>query len=282
MWGGDRGTVDDCDAFDEMIIQYQNTMDEFIEASQALAARKKKKAAKKRPIASAAMALFFFAMIGFWTGIMHFNPTLVIFHLIFPIACSMTVAVIVATIMTFTGGKIPLMSKRWPLMVLVAALLFGELIGIRAISGLSKNNHVDDVNWGPDLLLPHTVWLLFVAWVAVYAIRNQRNRISTLWNGQLTLHRAKTADISAEGVAVTDAFSRIEHRWQAFVGWQETKSLIVLFPSELSVLFFPKSAFASKEELDAMRSLAGLILAVPGTAFPVVPLETASSVSVTK
>jgi hypothetical protein len=124
--------------------------------------------------------------------------------------------------------------------------------------------------WHWTLLLPHTTWLFFVAWITILTVKGQRNKTKILWDEQPSLHRAKTVEISAEGVVITDTVSRSEVHWNGFVGWQETKRLFVLFYSEHRILFFPKSAFASTEELEGMRALARFIPASAATAFPVI------------
>ncbi len=133
-----------------------------------------------------------------------------------------------------------------------------------------QGNPTSTATWEWGWLVPHASWLFLTATVLVVTVVNQRALRKSMWAGQATLHRAKTADISAEGLCITDAVSRLEYRWQAFAGWQETKSLFVIFLSQYQVIFLPKHAFESAEMLDAMRALASLIPASVSSAFQVV------------
>jgi hypothetical protein len=94
--------------------------------------------------------------------------------------------------------------------------------------------------------------------------------LRTMWEKQPTLHRAKTTEIVASGITIADGVTRHEFHWESFIGWSETKTLFVFFPSEFQVIFFPKKAFASEEELNALRALAGQIPNPDNPAFEVV------------
>jgi YcxB-like protein len=124
-------------------------------------------------------------------------------------------------------------------------------------------------HWRWSLLVPHASWLFLMTWFVIWTIVVSGNRVRSYWEGQSPLHRAKTADISSEGIVVSDGVSRLEYRWEGLVGWKESKTLVVVFLSQRAILFFPKSAFGSEEELAAMRALAELIPNPRATGFAV-------------
>jgi hypothetical protein len=125
---------------------------------------------------------------------------------------------------------------------------------------------------GLQLLLTHAPWIFLFSIFAILSIRGQTTRSDKLWQGQPSLMRAKLADISAEGVILSDPFSRVEFKWPAFVRFSETKNLFLLYNSDFSFLMIPKRAFPDQEHLEAMRALARTITPAPA-AFPVQPVD---------
>jgi YcxB-like protein len=252
-----------------MLIQYQNTFEEYVEASEALAARKAKKRRANAGVSTAVIVIFFVVAIWFYQTIGRANQFTVLFHLLSPIAFSFAIVAVVLCIMSLMAGRLPRGAVR-------AAIRLGFFF-VMLIPAFVLYRFLHVINplaprfvWRWTMLLPHTTWMFFVAWLSVLTIKSQQNTRKRLWNAQLSLHRAKTADISAGGIVVTDTVSRNETHWDGFVGWKETKTLFVLFPSEVNVLFLPKSAFASDEELEAMRSLARFIPSTAAAAFAVI------------
>jgi hypothetical protein len=81
--------------------------------------------------------------------------------------------------------------------------------------------------------------------------------------------RPKSADISAEGLVITDEFARLEYQWRAFQRGEETASLFLLFIGPAQFLMIPKRAFRNADELNGMRALLELIPGVRGGGFPV-------------
>jgi hypothetical protein len=88
------------------------------------------------------------------------------------------------------------------------------------------------------------------------------------------LSRTKSVDISGVGITVCDPFSRSESQWQAFATCHETKSLFLLFTDPKTCLMLPKRAFASEEELNAMRALMRFV-GIRGSGFSIQPVTTA-------
>jgi len=259
-----------------MLIQYQNTFEEYAEATQALAAWKKKKHRASAWITTAIMVIFFLAATWLYQTVGHVNQFTVLFQLLAPVAFSFAVVAAVLCVASLMAGRLPRVAFRTALRLcffllpLVPVLLMYKFLHI-------VNPNAPRIFWRWTMLLPHTTWLFFVAWLTVVTIKSQRNKRKRLWDEQPTFHRAKTLDISAGGVVITDAVSRTETHWDGFVGWQETKTLFVLFPSQHWVIFFPKRAFASDEELEAMRALARFIPATAAAAFPVIQPNPAPS-----
>jgi hypothetical protein len=247
-------------------IQYQNTIDEFTEASEALATRKARKNPVRRSLSRVALIVFWLIFAGIISAICARNSPEAVFHIWFPVFFWLIVIFIVACFKLFRSKQsgTRLRSGAFLGLLGLAAILFL----IEFLTDHANPSTAPTLRWA--WLLPHVGWLFLAAWLLVATIKSQLKQRKSLWDGQATYHRAKTADISADGIVVTDLVSRQEYRWQAFVGWQETDSLIVIFISDFQLLFFPKKAFKSTEELDAMRALTNLISAAPSSAFPVV------------
>jgi hypothetical protein len=133
----------------------------------------------------------------------------------------------------------------------------------------SKGPHL--LNW--QMLLPHSTWLFMLASIMFIAVLNRFTKMRHHWNTHPALARAATAEITAHGITLTDAFVKSEYQWQGFQKFQETKHLFLLYTGTGSHLMIPKRAFESPEELQAMRALLKLIQA-PTSGFQVVPLAT--------
>ena len=252
-----------------MTIQYQNTQEEYVEASKALARRRK--STRSSPVLRvSAIAVFVVYVLA--ANALIVSPGLTnlfagLFHLYFPFVF---VGAIVVVSVVFKGLSNTLPGTRWRAVFLLAIFIL-TLTGliVTVVLWRSSNPSMGPV-WDRAMLVPHVSWMFLMTWLVIMGAVGQRRRRKGLWEGQQTLHRAKSADISAEGVTIADAVTRQEYDWEAFAGWTETKALFILFPSEFQVIFLPKRAFASPEELDAMRALAGLIPSSQAGGFPVV------------
>jgi hypothetical protein len=259
-----------------MIIQYQNTFEDFVEATEALTARKAKKRRANAWVSTVVIVVFFFAATWFYQTVAHLDQFMVLFQLLAPVAASIAVVAVVICIMSLLAGKVPRGAFRAAIRLsFFFLMLIPILVMYKFLHTVNPRAPRFILQW--TTLLPHTIWLFFVVWITVVTIKSQRNLRKRLWDEQQYLHRAKTADISAAGVILSDSRSRAEYDWHALVGWQETKTLFVLFPSEHNVVFLPKHAFASDEELEAMRALARFIPVASAPAFAVVQPDAISS-----
>jgi len=197
------------------------------------------------------------------------NGFLVFFHLVSPIIMGLLIIGLVAIFSNLWAGKLPNVTWRTLIPTGVLLLLAAEIFGMRAMDRLAHPNAQarSFIDW--KLLMPHSTWLFFLTWLLIVTFNKQRRNLRMLWDIQPSLHRLKTADISAEGVTISDNKTRLEFSWQAFVGWRETKKLFMLLTSSKSSHFLPKRAFAGDEELNAMRALCELIPKDAGAAFPI-------------
>jgi hypothetical protein len=259
-----------------MVIQYQNTIEEYVEASKTLAERKTKRRRANTWILTGIMVVYFSAATAFFEAVTPLNKTVIYFHLYSPVILAIAIVVAILCVMTLMAGKLPRISLRLAFKLVILIVIFSALfLMFRLLNSITPMPQ--RFVWSWTLFLPHTTWLFFTAWVTVLTVRQQRNKVKQMWNEQPSLARPKTVDIMAAGVVVSDAVSRTETHWDGFVGWKETKNLFVLFLSEHRILFFPKTAFASDEEREAMRALARFIPATASTAFPVIQPDSASS-----
>lgn len=214
------------------------------------------------------MVVFYFAAIGFYQSVEHVDLFVVLFDLFAPIALTIGIVALVLCITAIKARRLP----RIRLRAVFGAFVF--LLGTIPALLLYKSSRITNPTspafvWTWTLLLPHATWLFFVTWLTIVTIRGTAQKRKRIWEEQPSLQRLKTADISAEGIIISDIVSHHEIRWEGFVGWQETKTIFSLFVSEHQAMFFPKTAFASDEEREAMRALARLIPTRPSTAFPV-------------
>ena len=194
------------------------------------------------------------------------NPSLT-FHLWFPIVfCAILIFTLAYT--KLFRSKVPGARLRAGISLLLLGVVLFGLFEIQVM--IRRMNPSSGSIWESGWLVPHAGWLFLTSIVMIAGFVNQQALKKKMWAGQATLQRAKTADISAEGLCISDAVSRLEYRWQAFAGWRETKTLFVIFLSEYQVIFLPKHAFDSPEKVEAMRALAGLIQSPAASAFPVV------------
>jgi hypothetical protein len=257
-----------------MTIQYQVTFEEFTEASKALAVVKAKTNGTQRAINFAVIVAYFYFATMFWSWVPGMNALLVFVHLILPIILGLGVCIVVAVISSLVAGKLPKVTWRGLIFLGVLAMLIAEVFGMRALDHLAHRGVATGISLDWKLLLPHSTWLFFLTWFLIIVFNKQRRDVRKLWDSQSSLHRLKTADISAEGVVISNDKTRLEYHWQAFAGCRETKNLFVLLTSPKTLQFLPKRAFAGEEELSAMRALCELIPKSASAAFPVVPALT--------
>jgi hypothetical protein len=88
---------------------------------------------------------------------------------------------------------------------------------------------------------------------------------------QVQLHRPATVQASPEWFIVTDEAHQTSYRWQAFIGWQETANLFLLYNSYATFEMVPKRAFASAEQIHQFTALLRQSIGAGGVGFEVLP-----------
>ena len=81
-----------------------------------------------------------------------------------------------------------------------------------------------------------------------------------------------TCEFSDDGVRARGDFSCVEHRWQAFERFQESRGLLLLYHRSGSHSIIPKRA-ADPSQLDELHRLLGTHLSGPTGGFPVLPAK---------
>ena len=257
-----------------MLIQYQNTLDDYREMSDAVAAA-------RRPVNSPWQIVILVIVFGLYYAItrvlwqkagdqdgqmawMNMWIAIVAFGFIW-LALSLPAS--------FRARRFPWLTRRQAIalstfILLIAALIFQHWMNTKFNP---HSAHATKLTW--QTLLPHSIWLLLLVYVSAIAAHNHSTSMPRKWENRPDLHRHQTVDISAEGLTLSDTVSRHDLQWPAFVKGEETRHLFLLFTWESSGLMIPKRAFASDEELDAMRNLMKLIPSTPNTGFQVLPLS---------
>jgi hypothetical protein len=243
-----------------MLIKYQNSIDDFRELTDAIAVA-------RRPVNGPIQIAVLMAVFGVYYGVTRFlwfkagdtdgNMAWVNMWIAF-VAFGFTWLALTLPA-SFRSRRFPWVTARQAVslgsfIVLIGALIFEQWIR-RRLPKIGVAHH--SLSW--QVFLPHSIWLLLLGYVSTIAAMNHKSRLARQWEKLPELHRHKTADISAAGIVQSDLVSKLEYQWPAFVKWEETRHLFLLFTSETSAVMLPKSAFASTEELNAMRHLANLI-----------------------
>jgi hypothetical protein len=176
---------------------------------------------------------------------------------------------------SFRARRFPWLTGRQAIalstfITLIAALVFQQWFNHK----FSPQGARTLLTW--QTILPHSIWLTILVYVSTIAAHNHRTRLPRHWEARPDLHRHQTADISADGIQLSDTQSRREYQWQAFVKYEETRTLFLLFMAESQALMIPKRAFETAEQLDAMRNLMKLIPTSRAPGFEVTPLATAA------
>jgi len=255
-----------------MLIQYQNSKEDYLEANADLAtwATQRAKRSPRSRIFAAASGLFTMAWIAAWQSSPFFDVRLFWLNFFIPY-CALGIFVFVI------GVQPQIRARKWrrilglSLVTLTSTLIIlGALLVVASTSAHSGNVSIGRVS-GIQLALTHATWIFMFFGLGVLGLRSRKQREGLVWSGQPSLTRAKTADISATGVCVTDPLSRTEYDWPAFVRSAETKNLFLLYLSNFSFLMLPKRAFPDEEHLEAMRAPTRGIGPAP-SAFPVQPI----------
>jgi hypothetical protein len=109
----------------------------------------------------------------------------------------------------------------------------------------SPFNFANLVSWG-------IVLFLWIALMQVLAGNWKKN-----WQRLANQHRAKSAEISADGICIIDEESRSQYQWTAIAKVVDTPSLLLIYLDELIFHIVPKRAFAVEAELDQFWKLVG-------------------------
>jgi|SRR5947207_913783 len=163
----------------------------------------------------------------------------------------------------------------WPLLLAIALLLLLVILLARGAPSPSPGA-------GPAPPLPpgslFTVFLPLVPWMIIFGAIIVTLRIIRRRQGPRAMlaqapayHGEMVADIDAGGVALQSRLYRAHYHWEAVIRFRETKRLFLLFVNPNTAMVLPKRAFATPEELDAMRAMAQKLAGHPAPGFPVVP-----------
>ena len=253
-----------------MTITYQSTFEEFEEGTKAINERLPKRNPRKQMI-------FMFVLVGYVVGAMYFwlwilptQSAVVMFHIYGPIVLIAVLMFLMLILVPLLQGRMPRISRKTLLKILPLAIPAVAIVAIFKFDQMLPNRYQDPWNWA--LLLPHTTWLGLVAWItAMTMLRTDKQRKET-WEDRAGLNRQKTAEITADGFALKDAVTTAEFRWEAFMDFQETKKLFLLYTSAKTAQYIPKRAFDGDEQLNAMRALMELIPRRTNTGFPLQPM----------
>jgi hypothetical protein len=89
----------------------------------------------------------------------------------------------------------------------------------------------------------------------VMVLRLNARNIRRAFELQAHLHRPKTIEVSPESLTVSGEGVREDYAWHAFIGWNETAHLFLLFTSYVTFHIVPKRAFASRDAYDEFEMI---------------------------
>jgi len=139
--------------------------------------------------------------------------------------------------------------------------------------GLDRGEPDADVQIAWTVGLNAAVVALFLTSVLLLLTAQIRQRAYS-WPHQPQLHGPHWAQITDDGVVISNPRSHLEYRWEAFVGFRETANLFILYLSPAMAQLLPKRALADPRKMDAMCAMVrdkiknGHLLPKPG-GFPV-------------
>jgi hypothetical protein len=259
-----------------LLIQYQNTLDDYREMSDAIAAA-------RRPVNSPWQIVILVIVFGLYYAVTRIlwqkagdeDGQMAWMNMWIAIVAFGFIWLALSLPASFRARRFPWLTRRQAIalstfILLIAALIFQHWMNAKFNP---RSAHATRLTW--QTLLPHSIWLLLLVYVSAIAAHNHSTSMPRKWENRPDLHRHQTVDISAEGLTLSDTVSRHDLQWPAFVKGEETRQLFLLFTWESSGLMVPKRAFASDEELDAMRNLMKLIPSTQSTGFQVLPLSNA-------
>lgn len=111
--------------------------------------------------------------------------------------------------------------------------------------------------------------LVLLAFMTILARMRMRKQARRLWDGQRSLHEARNAEFSPNGVTLIAETSRSEFQWQAFTRYSETPTLFLIYLSDFQFIMIPKRAMDGPQ-LGEFRELCQGMLGRAKRGFPVV------------
>lgn len=261
-----------------MVIQYQNNLDDYREMSNAVAAA-------RRPVNSPMQIVVLVVVFGVYYAVTRFfwqkagdqDGQMAWINMWIAIVAFGFTWLAMSLPASFRARRFPWLTRRQAIalgtfVLLIAALVFQHWMNEKFNP---RSTHSSKLTW--QVLLPHSIWLLLLVYVSAIAAHNRSTSMPRHWENRPDLHRHQTVDISAEGLTLSDTVCRHEFQWAGFVKGEETRNLFLLFNWESGGLMVPKRAFASDEELEAMRNLMKLIPRNQTAGFQIVPLSESST-----
>jgi hypothetical protein len=257
-----------------LLIQYQNNLDDYSEMTSAVAAA-------RRPVNSPWQIVVLVVVFGLYYAVTRFlwqkagdeDGQMAWINMWIAIVAFGFTWLALSLPASFRARRFPWLTGRQAIslstfITLIAALVFQHWMNGKVHP---HSAHADKLTW--QTVLPHSIWLLLLLYVSAIAAHNHRTSLPRHWENRVDLHRHQSVDISAEGITLSDTVSNHQFNWPAFVKGEETRNLFLLFTSEHIGLMVPKRAFATSEELDAMRNLMKLIPRDHTPAFQIEPLS---------
>ncbi len=232
-----------------MLIQYQNTFEEYVEASEALAARKRKKRRANAWVYTLVMVVFFFAAMWLYQTVGHVNQFVVTFQLFAPIAFSFAIVAIVLCVASVMSGRLPRGAS--PAVRLGVFLLMLTPVFILYRSFPTINPRSPRFIWHWTLLLPHTTWLFFVAWITILTVKGQRNKTKILWDEQPSLHRAKPLRFPPKGLSSLIPFPGGRFIGMDLSAGRKRRGYLSCFTLSTGFYFFPRALSHPRRNLKA-------------------------------
>ena len=106
-------------------------------------------------------------------------------------------------------------------------------------------------------LVPILPWLLIFGFIWFFVLHQLRGKGSILqgWKSSPHFQRPVAFEIFDAGTSWTNAVSRIQYKWDAYVRVRESPTLFLLYTGYTPTVIVPKRAFASKEAITAFREL---------------------------
>jgi hypothetical protein len=142
----------------------------------------------------------------------------------------------------------------WVIATLLATLhvlIAGRMAEFAAANGWEQSTLATIVS----NLMPVALWVGFYTMFGFVGLFFTRSSTRRIWTGDVTLHRAKRSEAGPTGYTETDALSRREESWLAFLEARETANLFLLYIGRGKFYIVPKRGFADTWAVDAFREM---------------------------